>query len=122
MDMSGESGGGKALKGRTVMWCAVCARWFNYDGDWDGVCPMCHITVDRLRCFRCGHEWQPTRGTLPKMCPSCKSPYWNRERMRDPLSGVWLHGLGPKCGFGARPEARVASRAKRAEDAREEDE
>jgi hypothetical protein len=34
------------------------------------------------RCERCGHEWVP-RGDLniePRVCPKCKSPYWDRER------------------------------------------
>jgi DNA-directed RNA polymerase subunit RPC12/RpoP len=34
-----------------------------------------------LKCLRCGHEW--TRRNFkrdPKVCPSCKSPYWNKER------------------------------------------
>lgn len=40
------------------------------------------ITVMGFRCERCGHEWIP-RGPLddePKVCPSCKSPYWNKPR------------------------------------------
>ena len=35
-----------------------------------------------FRCERCSHEWIP-RGGLedePKVCPSCKSPYWNKPR------------------------------------------
>lgn len=40
------------------------------------------ITVMGFRCERCGHEWIP-RGNAddePKVCPSCKSPYWNKPR------------------------------------------
>ena len=41
------------------------------------------ITVMGFRCERCGHEWIP-RGSAdddePKVCPSCKSPYWSRPR------------------------------------------
>ena len=41
------------------------------------------ITVMGFRCDRCGHEWIP-RGEVaaaePKVCPKCKSPYWNRPR------------------------------------------
>ena len=42
------------------------------------------------RCPRCGHEWQtitgdepPTRSSLSRVCPKCKSPYWNRPRKMD---------------------------------------
>ena len=40
------------------------------------------ITVMGFRCERCGHEWVPRGGIEdePKVCPSCKSPYWNRPR------------------------------------------
>ncbi len=36
-------------------------------------------------CERCGHEWIPRDAladeqTLPTICPSCKSPYWNKPR------------------------------------------
>jgi predicted Zn-ribbon and HTH transcriptional regulator len=38
------------------------------------------------RCLRCGHEWLPHKlrvGELPhipRVCPQCKSPYWNVPR------------------------------------------
>ncbi len=35
------------------------------------------------RCERCGHEWLPRKGEEPKVCPRCKSPYWNTPRKRD---------------------------------------
>lgn len=40
------------------------------------------ITVMGYRCERCDHEWIP-RGeneNEPRVCPKCKSPYWNRPR------------------------------------------
>lgn len=40
------------------------------------------ITVMGFRCERCGHEWIP-RGQaeeLPRVCPKCRSPWWNRPR------------------------------------------
>lgn len=39
------------------------------------------ITLMGYRCERCGHEWVP-RDTLkePRVCPKCKSPYWNVPR------------------------------------------
>ena len=35
------------------------------------------------RCERCGHEWLPRKGEEPKVCPKCKSPYWNTPRKRN---------------------------------------
>jgi hypothetical protein len=39
------------------------------------------ITVMGYRCERCEHEWVP-RNTEhePRVCPGCKSPYWDRPR------------------------------------------
>ena len=31
----------------------------------------------KLRCKRCNHEWIQRDIKLPKVCPRCKSPYWN---------------------------------------------
>ena len=38
-----------------------------------------------FRCERCGREWMPRKPwsegePLPTICPSCKSPYWNKPR------------------------------------------
>ena len=41
---------------------------------------MSKITVEGFKCERCGHEWVPKRKKDPIVCPSCKSPYWNRPR------------------------------------------
>jgi uncharacterized paraquat-inducible protein A len=50
-------------------------------------CPSCghEFEPQKLVCTRCGHEWyakDPNK--LPKVCPNlkCKSPYWDRERIR----------------------------------------
>lgn len=46
------------------------------------------ITVMGYRCDRCEHEWIP-RGESeqePRVCPRCKSPYWNRPRKTTPLT------------------------------------
>ena len=29
-------------------------------------------------CERCGHSWQPK--DTPRMCPKCKSLYWNKKK------------------------------------------
>jgi len=46
------------------------------------------ITLMGYRCDRCGHEWIP-RGESdqePRVCPKCKSPYWDRPRKVTPLA------------------------------------
>lgn len=32
-------------------------------------------------CTRCGNDW-PRRVENPAQCPECKSPYWNKPRVR----------------------------------------
>lgn len=43
---------------------------------------LVEITVMGYRCSRCGHEWVPMRNATrpPRVCPSCKSPYYDRPR------------------------------------------
>jgi len=43
---------------------------------------MAEITLKGYKCERCGHEWVPRDKTEPKVCPKCKSPYWNRPRKK----------------------------------------
>lgn len=33
-----------------------------------------------LECKRCGHEWIPRKPQKPKVCPKCKSAYWDKEK------------------------------------------
>jgi predicted nucleic acid-binding Zn-ribbon protein len=45
------------------------------------------ITVMGYRCERCGHEWFPrTDKQEPKVCPKCKSPYWNSPKKQALMS------------------------------------
>jgi len=46
------------------------------------------ITVMGYRCERCGHEWSPRRDNEkePRVCPKCKSPYWNIPKKQAPMS------------------------------------
>jgi TPP-dependent pyruvate/acetoin dehydrogenase alpha subunit len=39
-----------------------------------------HEKVSVCRCERCGHRWQPDNPQKVKMCPKCKSLYWNRAK------------------------------------------
>ena len=38
-----------------------------------------HITA--ISCNKCEHIWLP-KSYQPRICPKCKSPYWDRERKR----------------------------------------
>ena len=47
--------------------------------------PVIEKLVWTFECGRCGHGWIPKQAwaegeALPAVCPSCKSPYWNRAR------------------------------------------
>ncbi len=45
------------------------------------------ITVMGFRCERCGHEWIPLRtAEEPRVCPKCKSPYWNVPKKSAPMT------------------------------------
>jgi predicted Zn-ribbon and HTH transcriptional regulator len=40
-----------------------------------------NVYIKGHRCYRCGHEWKPNNmKQLPKVCPKCKSPYWDKPK------------------------------------------
>lgn len=48
--------------------------------------PRVQITVEGWQCTRCAHKWVPRyyysadKSMIPpKVCPKCKSPYWDKE-------------------------------------------
>jgi hypothetical protein len=43
---------------------------------------MTKIKISYLFCKRCFNQWIPRSENLPKVCPRCNSPYWNKERQR----------------------------------------
>jgi hypothetical protein len=46
---------------------------------------MAKIQVWGWRCERCEHVWvssKPDDPQEPRVCPKCKSPYWNRPRKK----------------------------------------
>ena len=55
------------------------------------VCKHCHLSkchngsygkkVPQHQCNRCDHYWFPSTHNPPKVCPKCKSKYWNKERV-----------------------------------------
>lgn len=42
------------------------------------------IKLTKLKCKRCGHghkkPWYPRKEQYPKICPKCKSPYWDTTK------------------------------------------
>jgi len=42
---------------------------------------MARVTLNGFRCERCEHQWVPrSKDEEPRVCPKCKSPYWNTPR------------------------------------------
>lgn len=39
------------------------------------------IILKHLICKRCDHDWYP-RKTEVRICPKCKSPYWDRPKKK----------------------------------------
>jgi len=39
---------------------------------------MVKIKIPELKCERCGKKWIPRKKDV-RVCPECKSPYWDRE-------------------------------------------
>ena len=40
------------------------------------------IKVKGFQCERCKHKWVPRNKERPIICPTCKSPYWDRPRKK----------------------------------------
>lgn len=38
------------------------------------------ITLKGWECERCSHQWVPRDEDHPRVCPKCKSPYWDKPR------------------------------------------
>jgi predicted nucleic acid-binding Zn-ribbon protein len=43
-----------------------------------------------LTCKRCGHIWKPRKEKLPKACPKCRNPYWNKIK-QDKLVSKYIY-------------------------------
>ncbi len=39
-----------------------------------------NLELPTLACLRCEHTWFPRSPKLPKVCPKCSTPYWNKPR------------------------------------------
>ena len=44
-------------------------------------------TLTELNCLRCGYMWFPRSPEPPGTCPKCRSPYWNKEKVRLMVKG-----------------------------------
>lgn len=44
--------------------------------------PTREVKTTECTCSRCQHVWLIKNKELPMTCPGCRSPYWNRERVR----------------------------------------
>ena len=38
------------------------------------------ISKKGYRCNKCEHKWIPRLKELPKLCPKCHSPCWDRKK------------------------------------------
>ena len=34
------------------------------------------------KCYRCGHKWVQREEDKPRICPKCKSPYWDKPKTK----------------------------------------
>ena len=50
---------------------------------------MREVEIPQLHCYRCGNSWTP-RARVVKMCPRCKSRYWDEPKIRIPAGGGGL--------------------------------
>jgi predicted Zn-ribbon and HTH transcriptional regulator len=48
---------------------------------------MAKVQLWGFRCERCEHEWLPRGDKEPRVCPKCKSPYWDRPRQHKKPGG-----------------------------------
>lgn len=74
------------------------------------ICPHCDGKLT-LKCLRCGWEWVRRSRQEPRVCPnrSCKSPYWNRERVKSVKpKTAWTDALTAKPDAPARDTEPVA--------------
>jgi rubrerythrin len=41
-----------------------------------------------LRCLRCNYNWKRRGKKIPKFCPSCHNPNWNKKKDMDIISFI----------------------------------
>ena len=48
-------------------------------------CGLGKVKLEGYRCERCGHIWcprSPEKEEEPETCPKCRSPYWNKPKVK----------------------------------------
>lgn len=40
------------------------------------------IIREGFSCERCDYKWIPRKKDYPRVCPKCKSPYWDKPRKK----------------------------------------
>ena len=58
---------------------------------------MAALTIAKITCLRCAHQWYPRSPELPRLCPKCTSAYWDTPRrakakLENDTGGVPLGG------------------------------
>lgn len=43
---------------------------------------MARINISGFICERCNHKWVARNKDNPRVCPKCKSPYWDKPRRK----------------------------------------
>jgi predicted nucleotidyltransferase len=69
---------------------------------------MREVEIPQLHCYRCGNTWTP-RGRVVRICPRCKSRYWDEPKIRVPQGGGGL-GVDEVLGPFRRAIGRIARR------------
>ena len=72
------------MEDRIVLWCQWCNMYYRTTREaYTGLCPRCGNVAARMRCTRCGTQWNLRDvQKLPKTCPGCVSPYFCVERTK----------------------------------------
>ncbi|MBN1823144.1 MAG: hypothetical protein JW803_02370 [Endomicrobiales bacterium] len=47
---------------------------------------MPQVELHYTECKRCGHRWLPRQAEV-RICPKCKSPYWDKKNLKKTLPG-----------------------------------
>ena len=55
-------------------------RKYYKEGHRNNTVAKIKIKVEGFLCERCGHKWIPKKKDYPRVCPRCKSPYWDVPR------------------------------------------
>lgn len=65
-------------------WYAPSGKRLDIIPQWCHTNGMPRVRVLGYRCERCGHQWVPRNvAKEPKVCPRCKSPYWDTPRQKN---------------------------------------